>query len=134
MLSFSSFGTVRAPETEKINRAVELVRQMKPGMPVDGPIQPDLALDQEAISKIYPFADLRRRPNLLIFPNLDAGNISLRLLRSLSQAKSIGPLIIGLNKPIHLLPRGTEVNNIVNLAAIACVDAQHVEEASLANA
>ena len=134
MLSFSSFGTVRAPETEKINRAVELVRQMKPGMPVDGPIQPDLALDQEAISKIYPFADLRRRPNLLIFPNLDAGNISLRLLRSLSQDKSIGPLIIGLNKPIHLLPRGTEVNNIVNLAAIACVDAQHVEEASLANA
>ncbi|MCB0658725.1 MAG: NADP-dependent malic enzyme [Saprospiraceae bacterium] len=128
MLSFSSFGTVRAPETEKVMKAVELVRKMKPGMPVDGPVQPDLALDQEAIAQIYPFADLRRRPNLLIFPNLDAGNISLRLLRSLSQAKSIGPLIMGLNKPIHLLPRGTEVNNIVNLAAIACVDAQYVEE------
>ncbi len=126
MLSFSNFGSVRSPETEKITKAVELVRQRRSDIPVDGPVQPDMALDQELLAQIYPFADIRRRPNLLIFPNLDAGNISLRLVRHLSHANSIGPIIIGLAKPIHLLPRGTDVDNIVNLAAIAAVDAQKV--------
>jgi malate dehydrogenase (oxaloacetate-decarboxylating)(NADP+) len=126
MLSFSNFGSVRSPETEKIAKAVELVRQRRSDIPVDGPVQPDMALDQELLAQIYPFADIRRRPNLLIFPNLDAGNISLRLVRHLSHANSIGPIIIGLAKPIHLLPRGTDVDNIVNLAAIAAVDAQKV--------
>ncbi|MEZ4960070.1 MAG: NADP-dependent malic enzyme [Saprospiraceae bacterium] len=126
MLSFSNFGSVRSPETDKIAKAVELVRQRRSNIPVDGPVQPDMALDQELLAQLYPFADIRRRPNLLIFPNLDAGNISLRLVRHLSHANSIGPIIIGLAKPVHLLPRGTDVYNIVNLAAIACVDAQKV--------
>ena len=81
----------------------------------------------EKMTALYPFADIHR-PNLLIFPSLDAGNISLRLVRHLSHAHTIGPIIIGLSKPIHLLPRETEVNNIVNLTAIACVDAQQAEE------
>jgi malate dehydrogenase (oxaloacetate-decarboxylating)(NADP+) len=126
MLSFSNFGSVRAPETEKITKAVELVRQRRPNMPIDGPVQPDVALDQDFLQEHFPFADIKRRPNLLIFPNLDAGNISLRLVRHLSHANSIGPIIVGLAKPIHLLPRGTDVNNIINLAAITCVDAQKV--------
>ncbi len=127
MLSFSNFGSVRSPETEKIREAVELVRRRRSDIPVDGPVQPDVALNQELLDEHYPFADIKRRPNLLIFPNLDAGNISLRLVRHLSNANSIGPIIVGLAKPIHLLPRGTEVTNIVNLAAIACVDAQQVD-------
>ena len=128
MLSFSNFGSVRSPETEKIMQAVEMVRLRRGDIPVDGPVQPDVALNPELLAELFPFADIRRRPNLLIFPNLDAGNISLRLVRQLSHANSIGPIIVGLAKPIHLLPRGTEVNNIVNLAAIACVDAQKVGE------
>ncbi len=124
MLSFSNFGTVRSPETQKITDAVELVRKHRPGMPVDGPVQPDVALKPEMMAELFPFADIHKRPNLLIFPNLDAGNISLRLIQHLSKANSIGPILIGLRKPIHLLPRDTDVNNIINLAAIACVDAQ----------
>ena len=92
---------------------------------VDGPVQPDVAFNPEVLAEHYPFANLRRRqPNLLIFPNLDAANISLRLVRQLSSAHSIGPLIIGLSKPVHLLAKATEVDNIVNMAAIASVDAQ----------
>jgi malate dehydrogenase (oxaloacetate-decarboxylating)(NADP+) len=132
MLSFSNFGSVRAPETIKIARAVELVRKVRSDIPVDGPVQPDFALNPEMMAEVFPFADIRKRPNLLIFPNLDAGNISLRLIRHLSHANSIGPILIGLDKPIHLVPRMTEVSNIVNLAAIACVDAQKVAEERLA--
>ena len=101
-----------------------MVRQQRKNLHVDGPVQPDIALNPEMMAETYPFADIRRRPNLLIFPNLDAGNISLRMVRHLSRAHSIGPIIIGLAKPIQLLPRNTDVTNIVNLAAIACVDAQ----------
>jgi malate dehydrogenase (oxaloacetate-decarboxylating)(NADP+) len=126
MLSFSNFGSVRSPETEKISDAVERVRRQRPDLMIDGPVQPDVAFNPDFLSEHYPFADLRRRPNLLIFPNLDAGNISLRLVRHISNANSIGPLIIGLAKPIHLLPKGTEVNNIVNMAAITSVDAQEM--------
>ncbi len=123
MLSFSNFGSVRSPETEKVAQAVALIKQRRSDLPLDGPVQPDVALDQDLLAAQYPFADIRRRPNLLIFPNLDAGNISLRLLQKLSRVNTIGPILLGLAKPIHLLPRGTEVTNIVNMAAIACVDA-----------
>ena len=106
------------------------MRARRGDLPVDGPIQPDMALNPELMAELYPFADIRRRPNLLIFPNLDSGNISLRLIRHLSHANSIGPIIFGLAKPVHLLPRMTEVSNIINLAAIACVDAQKMGEGS----
>jgi malate dehydrogenase (oxaloacetate-decarboxylating)(NADP+) len=125
MLSFSNFGSVRSPETEKLREAVELVRGRRSDLMVDGPVQPDVAFNPAILAEQYPFADLRRRqPNLLIFPNLDAANISMRLVRHMSSAHSIGPLIIGLAKPIHLLQKDTEVDNIVNMAAIASVDAQ----------
>ncbi|MCF8245596.1 MAG: NADP-dependent malic enzyme [Saprospiraceae bacterium] len=125
MLSFSNFGSVRSPETDKMREAVEMVRKVRPDLMMDGPVQPDVAFNPDFLEEHYPFADLRRRqPNLLIFPNLDAANISLRLVRHMSSANSIGPLIVGLAKPIHLLPKGSEVDNIVNMAAIASVDAQ----------
>ncbi len=123
MLSFSNFGTVLSPETEKIIKAVDLVKKARPNMIVDGPVQPDIALNRDVMADRYPFADIQRRPNLLIFPNLDAGNISLRLVTHFGHANSIGPIITGLRKPIHVLPKDTEVNNIVNLTAIASVDA-----------
>ncbi len=128
MLSFSNFGSVRCPETEKVRKAVEMVKAARSDIPVDGPVQPDVALDQDKVEAYYPFADIHRRPNLLIFPNLDAGQISLRLIRKLSPAHTLGPIMIGFDKPIHLLPRDAEVSNIVNLAALASVDAQKIVE------
>jgi len=128
MLSFSNFGSVPGPESDKVALAVNLARQQRPGLMIDGPMQADVALDLEFLKENFPFTNLTKRPNLLIFPNLDAGNTSLRLVRKLIKAHYIGPILIGLKKPIHLLSRGVEVNMIINMAAIATVDAQRVAE------
>jgi malate dehydrogenase (oxaloacetate-decarboxylating)(NADP+) len=124
MLSFSNFGSVRTEETNKISRAVELVKNENPALIIDGPIQPDIAFSPKLKSKFFPFCELSKRPNLLIFPTLDAGNISLNLLKNFSNARHIGPIMIGLNKPIHFVTRGSDVNHIIDMAAIASVDAQ----------
>ncbi len=124
MLSFTSFGGVRTPEVDKITKAVENVKALRPEMQIDGPIQPDIALNMDVLKKHFPFANIHRRPNLLIFPNLDAANISLRLIDFMTSAQTIGPILLGMNKPVNLIQRDTEVSNIVNMAAITCVDAQ----------
>ena len=123
MLSFSNFGSVRSPETQKIAQAIELFRQARPDIPIDGPVQADFALRPDSLQEFFPFTALKKRPNLLVFPNLDAGNISLKLLRVLGKGHQVGPIMLGMNKPIHLLTRNSEVHQIVDLAAIACVDA-----------
>ncbi|MCB0572172.1 MAG: NADP-dependent malic enzyme, partial [Phaeodactylibacter sp.] len=128
MLSFSNFGSVRLPETEKVARAVDAVLERRPDLVVDGPMQADVALDQDFLREHFPFSKLSKRPNILIFPNLDAGNTSLKLVRKLSNAHYIGPILLGLDKPLHLMIRGTDVNNIINMAAIACVDAQYQDK------
>ena len=123
MLSFSNFGSVRSPETEKVAKAIELFRNKRPDIPVDGPMQADYALDPRALDRHFPFSRLKKRPNLLVFPTLDAGNISLKLMRHFSNAHQTGPIMIGLKKPIHLITRHSDVHQIVDLAAIASVDA-----------
>jgi malate dehydrogenase (oxaloacetate-decarboxylating)(NADP+) len=124
MLSCSNFGSVSLPETEKVAQAVAIVAQKRPDLMIDGPMQADVALDLDFRQEHFPFTTLSQRPNILIFPNLDAGNISLKLLRKLSKVNYIGPILIGLDQPLHLVLRGAEVSNIINLAAIAGVDAQ----------
>jgi malate dehydrogenase (oxaloacetate-decarboxylating)(NADP+) len=124
LLSFSNFGSVRVPETQKITDAMKIITEVRPELPIDGPIQASLALDPELMQKHFPFTGIKTRPNLLIFPNLDAANISLYLLREMSNINSIGPILTGFSQPIHILTRSTPVNNIINLTAIACVDAQ----------
>ncbi len=124
LLSFSNFGSVRVPETEKIVEAINIINEKRPDLEVDGPIQAGIALDPEMLQKHFPFSNIKQRPNLLIFPNLDAANISLYMLRKLSNVHSIGPILTGFSQPIHLITRSTPVNNIINLAGIACVDAQ----------
>jgi malate dehydrogenase (oxaloacetate-decarboxylating)(NADP+) len=128
MLSFSNFGSVRSPESEKMETVVERIRNLRPDISVDGPVQPDVALDPGYRSEHFPFASIHGVPNLLIFPNLDAANISWRLVRHMSTANSIGPIIVGLASPIQLLPKGTEVENIINMTAIAAVDALHMQD------
>jgi len=124
LLSFSNFGSTRHPLAEKVRRAVELVRQREPGLMVDGEMQADTAVVPEIIEQTYPFSTLKGGANVLIFPNLEAGNVAYKLLARIGGAEPIGPILMGLSRPVHVLQRGAAVNDIVNIAAIAVVDAQ----------
>ncbi len=130
LLSFSNFGSTRHPLSEKVRRAVEIVRQRAPALVVDGEMQADTAVVPEIIEETYPFSALRSGANVLIFPNLEAGNIAYKLLSRLGGAEAIGPILMGLSRPVHVLQRGAAVEDIVNMAAIAVVDAQQVESPS----
>ncbi|HVF39568.1 MAG TPA: NADP-dependent malic enzyme [Gemmatimonadaceae bacterium] len=124
MLSFSNFGSVRHPEAEKVARAVQLLRERDPSFVVDGEMQADTAFDEELLRSAYPFSSLTERANVLIFPNLSAGNIAYKLLHHLGGATAIGPILVGMNRPVHVLERGADVQDIVNMAAVAVMDAQ----------
>jgi len=126
MLSFSNFGSTRHPLAEKVRRAVELVRQRAPGLMIDGEMQADTAVTPQIIDETYPFSALKGGANVLVFPNLEAGNIAYKLLQRIGGAEAIGPLLTGLSKPVHVLQRGSEVNDIVHVAAVAVVDAQEI--------
>jgi malate dehydrogenase (oxaloacetate-decarboxylating)(NADP+) len=126
MLSFSNFGSTRHPLSDKVRRAVDLVRQRAPGLMIDGEMQADTAVVPQILEETYPFSTLKGGANVLIFPNLEAGNIAYKLLQRIGGAELIGPLLTGLAKPVHVLQRGSEVNDIVQVAAIAVVDAQEV--------
>jgi len=126
MLSFSNFGSTRHPLSEKVRRATELVRQRAPGLMIDGEMQADTAVVPEIIDETYPFSTLKGGANVLIFPNLEAGNIAYKLLHRIGGMELIGPLLTGLSKPVHVLQRGSEVNDIVHVAAVAVIDAQEV--------
>ncbi len=133
MLSFSNFGSVRNAETEKMARAARLLRERDPSLMVEGDMQADTALDMEVMRRDYPFSNLTEAANVLIFPNLGAGNIAYKLLIHLGGATAIGPILVGMRRPVHVLERGAEVQDIVNMAAVAVVDAQERARTSSAN-
>ncbi|MBA2688902.1 MAG: NADP-dependent malic enzyme [Gemmatimonadaceae bacterium] len=124
MLSFSNFGSVNHAEAKKVARAVELIRARDPELMVDGEMQADTALNEEIMRSAYPFSTLTERANVLIFPNLSAGNIAYKLLHHLGGATAIGPILVGMNRPVHVLEFGADVQDIVNMAAVAVMDAQ----------
>jgi malate dehydrogenase (oxaloacetate-decarboxylating)(NADP+) len=124
MLSFSNFGSVRHPEAEKVARAVAILRKRDPALVVDGEMQADTAMDENILHSAYPFSVLKERANVLIFPNLSAGNIAYKLLHHLGGATKIGPILLGMNLPVHVLEQGADVQDIVNMAAVAVIDAQ----------
>jgi malate dehydrogenase (oxaloacetate-decarboxylating)(NADP+) len=124
MLSFSNFGSVRHPEAEKVARAVSLLRERDPSLVVDGEMQADTAVSPAILRRDYPFSALKERANVLIFPNLSAGNIAYKLLNHLGGATAIGPILVGMRRPVHVLERGADVQDIVNMSAVAVVDAQ----------
>src|SRR5687767_13760170 len=124
MLSFSNFGSVRHPEPQKVARAVQLLRERDPSLIVEGEMQADTALDEALLASAYEFSVLKERANVLIFPNLSAGNIAYKLLHHLGGATAIGPILVGMNRPVHVLERGADVQDIVNMAAVAVMDAQ----------
>jgi len=124
LLSFSNFGSVRHPAADKVQRAVALLHEREPALQADGEMQADTAVVERILMKSYPFSKLKGAANVLIFPNLDAANISYKLLDRVGGAEAIGPILVGMAQPVHVLQRGSDVNDIVNMAVIAAVDAQ----------
>lgn len=125
ILSFSNFGSSDSEEARKISSAIKFLHNNNPDIIVDGPIQSDFALNKEMRKSRFPFSNLNgRKVNTLIFPNLDSANISYKIIKELDDAISIGPILIGLNRPVHILQLGASVEEIVNMAAISAIDSQ----------
>ena len=124
MLCFSSFGSVNHPIASKVRKATELIKFADPTLIVDGEIMADEALSPELIEEHYPFSQLKGGANVLIFPDLASANIATKLLGKIGGGESIGPILMGMSRPVHVLQRTASVEEIVNLAAIAVVDAQ----------
>jgi malate dehydrogenase (oxaloacetate-decarboxylating)(NADP+) len=130
MLSFSNFGSARHPAAEKVRLATELVKQRRPELMIDGEMQADTAVAPDLIKEMYPFSALERGANVLIFPDLQSANIAFKLLQRLGGAEAIGPILMGIDKPVHMLQLGSEVKDIVYMTALAVVDAQHNRSAA----
>ena len=124
MLSFSSFGSTRHPQCEKVRQAVELLHKADPTLIVDGEVMADMAVSPEMLEKSYPFSSLKDGANVLIFPDLASANIAYKLVSKLGGGQTLGPILMGMAKPVHLVWRETEVEEIVNVAALAVLDAQ----------
>ena len=125
LLSYSNFGSAEGEVPNKMREAVEILHKNYPGMIVDGEMQANFALNDELMKEQFPFADLvDKKVNTLIFPNLAAGNIAYKLLQEMGGAEAIGPVLIGMKKPVHILQLGSSVREIVNMVTIAVVDAQ----------
>jgi malate dehydrogenase (oxaloacetate-decarboxylating)(NADP+) len=127
MLSFSNFGSTQHPLALKMARASELVKRRAPDLMVDGEMMADAAVVPEILEKIYPFSTLRGGANLLVCPDLQSANIATKLLTRLGNADTVGPIILGIRKPVYLLIPGEEVADIVNVTAMAVRDAQEAE-------
>ena len=124
MISFSNFGSARHPESEKMAAAVQMVRERDPDLLIDGEMQADTAVDLEKLREVYDFSRLQEPANVLVFSNLTAANASYKLLDRLGGAEVIGPILLGMARPIHILQRGSTSQEVLNLATIAAVDAQ----------
>lgn len=123
MLSFSNFGSTPHPLSDKVRHAVELIRHKRPDIPVDGEMQADAAVVPELIEQRYPFSRVKDA-NVLVFPDLQAANVAYKLLARLGQGESIGPILLGMGAPVHVLQAGDDVEDIVAMAAVAAMDAQ----------
>ncbi len=134
MLSFSSFGSTRHPLCDKMRRATELARYADPSLIIDGELQSDVAVSPARMQSAFPFSPLKEGANVLVFPDLQSSNIACKLLGSIGGAEVVGPILVGMAKPVHLLQPGVEVEAIVNMATIAVVDAQDNSLAALASA
>jgi malate dehydrogenase (oxaloacetate-decarboxylating)(NADP+) len=129
MLSFSNFGSAAHPLTSKVKQATAMVKAQAPDLIVEGEMQANVALDPELVEKQYPFSKVKGDANVFIFPDLQSGNIAYKLLHKLGGAEQIGPILMGMKKPVHVLQRGDAVADIVNMSAVAVVDAQeHAED------
>ena len=129
MLSYANFGSSTHPNATKVTKAVGILHETHPHLVVDGEIQTDFALNMELHQSNFPFSKLAgKKVNTLIFPNLESANITYKLLKELNGADSIGPIMLGLRKPVHVLQLGADVDEMVNMTAVAVIDAQEREK------
>ncbi len=129
MISYANFGSSKDPKAAKVREAVKMLHKSNPDMIVDGEVQTDFALNSKMLRENFPFSKLAgKKVNALIFPNLDSANSNYKLLREQKDVESIGPIMLGMKKPIHILQLGAKVEEIVNMTAIAVVDAQRKEK------
>lgn len=124
LLSYSNFGSSMNPSVAKITRALKIVKDKEPNLVIDGEIQADFALNKDKRQQIFPFSDLTDNANTLIFPNLESGNIAYKMMQEFDDVEAIGPILIGMKKPVHILQLGCSVREIVNMVTIAVIDAQ----------
>ena len=125
MLSYSNFGSSNSPEARLVAEARRIVKSRMPSLLVDGEMQASVAFNRELMKENYPFCELVNKDvNTLIFPNLASGNIAYNLMKELETADAVGPILLGLKKPVHILQLGSSVRSILNMALIAVVDAQ----------
>ncbi len=127
-LSFSNFGSTPHPLSDKVRKAVELTKSRRPDLPVDGEMQADTAVVADIIESRYPFSGVKDA-NVLVFPSLESANIAYKLLANLGKAKAIGPILLGMGAPVHVLQTGDDVNAIVQIASVAVMDVMGREEA-----
>lgn len=123
MLSFSNFGSTPYEQSQKVAKATAIVKKLRPDLMVDGEMQADTAVLHERLETEFPFSTLKGGANVLIFPTLDAGNIAYKLFQRLTDATVIGPILMGMKKPVHVIQRGDTVQDIINMSAIAVVEA-----------
>jgi malate dehydrogenase (oxaloacetate-decarboxylating)(NADP+) len=124
-LSYSNYGSSDGEEPRKVRKAAQKLRKMYPNLLIDGEMQANIAFNRDILEDNYPFSDFTHQsPNVLIFPNLSAGNIAYKLIQELGNAEAIGPILLGLKKSVHVLQLGSSVREIVNMVTIAVVDAQ----------
>ncbi len=129
MISYANFGSSKNPNARKVKEAVEILHKSNPDMVIDGELQTDFALNPEMLKENFPFSKLAgKKVNALIFPNLDSANSNYKLLKELNNVESIGPIMLGMRKPVHILQLGASVEEIVNMAAVSVVDAQQKEK------
>src|SRR5690606_34070930 len=129
MISYTNFGSSKHERAKKVREAVALLHRTTPHLIVDGEVQMDFALNMEMHKKNFPFSKLAgKKVNALIFPSLDSANSNYKLLKELNNAESIGPIMLGMKKPVHILQLGASVEEIVNMAAVAIIDAQQKEK------
>src|SRR5690554_3743800 len=129
MISYANFGSSKDPHATKVREAVDIIHKSNPDMILDGELQTDFALNAELLKKKFPFSKLAgKKVNALIFPNLDSANSNYKLLKELNGVESIGPIMLGMRKPVHILQMKASVDEIVNMSAVAVVDAQQKEK------
>ncbi len=134
MISYANFGSSKHPQASKVREAVKILHRISPDTIVDGEIQTDFALNPEMLQKNFPFSKLAgKKVNALIFPNLDSANSNYKLLKELNNVESIGPIMLGMRKPVHILQLGASVEEMVNMAAVAVIDAQQKEKYKKSN-
>ncbi len=124
MLSFSNFGSVQHPEAQKVQQAVEIIKKKKSSLIIDGEMQADTATVTEILTSEFSFSTLKHSANVLIFPDLNSANIAYKLMARIGEAEVIGPVLMGMAKPVHVLQRGAEVTDIIHMTAICAVEAE----------